>query len=527
MPDIINLKNLRLLPLLIFILISGCSKPLDMPDDPADMSKNNNEGFLTWEKTLEDPYAIHNMLKAYSNLRAADSLIPSLDIKPSHVYLRFLPGNDAEKELLSSDTSLVLYDYPLNCEMKEGDVPGSEDGKEWKYCVVPLGKTLPEIYHEVIYQVFIPQSEDRAEKSSSGSMDAFYEELVNESARITGNLAAKDSSVSPSAKSSRKRWTPKGRIRVWDDLLNMYIPLNHANVHARWFTHIETGLTDEEGCFKLKSFTHEVNYSIKWENSYFTIRNGLFAQAWYNGPKMKGDWMLDISEGKSKMYATIHRAAYKLFYGDNLGLVRPILKTGGRTKICYMDGNGTGKFIGDFSAGGILPDIQIWGNEGRRSSNIIFGTVSHELGHQIHSQYVGNIKFIQATKMIRESWAEAVEWAETNDEYHKLGTRYNVNVAIRYDHQYNKHVGWPFVYDKAYSPIFIDLVDVVNQRDANGPDHPNDLISQYSISFINQNLLMNSDNVLSLRREVTKHKVDGVDDFKIGELFYLYDADHE
>lgn len=521
MPHKLNLAYFRLLTLLI-VLLTGCSKPFDLPEDLPGNFRNEE---IISPAAKEDPYDIQNILKAYENLKAADSSMPSLEIKPNMVYLRFLPGDESEIELLRNDTSLVLFDHPLNCEMSENEfssVAEIADGQDWQYCVVPLEKMLPPVYHEVIYRVFIPPDEDRIAKSSSGSLDKFYDALLNESARITGNIPEPDASFYFTSKSSRTKWKPGGRIRVWDDLLKMYIPLNHVNVHARWFTHIETDLTDGEGYFQMKSFTHEVNYSIKWENSFFTIRNGLFTQAWYNGPKMKGDWMLDISEGKSKMYATIHRAAYKLFYGDNLGLIRPILKTGGRTKICYMDSNGTGKFIGDFSAGGILPDIQIWGNENQRQTNIVFGTVSHELGHQIHSQFVGNINFLQTSKLIRESWAEAVEWAETNDEYNKLGIEYSVDVAASYDHQYNKHVGWPFVHDKAYSPIFIDLVDAVNQREAEGPDHPNDLISQYSISFINQNLLMNSADISSLRREVSKHKVDGVDDFKISELFYLY-----
>jgi hypothetical protein len=325
-----------------------------------------------------------------------------------------------------------------------------------------------------------------------------------------------------SAKSTQKKWTPKGRIRVWDDLLNTYLPLNHVNVHARWFTHVETCLTDSDGNFQMKSFKQPVNYSIKWENSLFTIRDGLLFQAWYNGPKMKGDWMLDIDGGKSKMFATIHRAAFRHFYGNNLGLFRPTLRTGGRTRICYMEGNGTGQFLGDFSLGGIMPDIQVWGNGNKKLTNSLYGTVTHELGHQLHSQYVGNIRFFRTSKIIRESWAEAVEWALTNEEYHELGNKYGNTEALQYDHQYNLHAGWPNVQEVDYSPVFIDLIDNRNQRFDIGPGHPNDLISQYTISYINNNLLVNSTDIASLKQEIEKHKLEGVDDFKINELFLMY-----
>jgi hypothetical protein len=156
------------------------------------------------------------------------------------------------------------------------------------------------------------------------------------------------------------------------------------------------------------------------------------------------------------MYATIHRAAWKLFYGDNLGTYRPTLNNGRKTKICYRDSNGYGVFWGDWSASGILPDIQIWGksNGNYKSTNKIFGSTVHELGHQAHSQYVGNIRYWKTSKIIQESWADAVEWAISNDEYHRLGQKYGIAAAIGYNHRYNTHSRWPNVGDKDYSPIF-------------------------------------------------------------------------
>lgn len=489
-----------------------------MPDDSI------NREMIIQQKEIEDPYDIQNIMKAYRNLQAKDSSFPDIQIRPNNVYLRFLPSDEKELELLRRDTTLLLFDYPLNCCINEGEFSeNSSSGTPFaQYCVVPEGKDLPPVKFEVIYKVFIPSDNDQSARSTAGDLSGYYEAIVNESARITGNLPPTDTTNHLISKSSQARWTPKGRIRAWDDLLGVYVPLNHVSVHARWFTHIEKCLTDEEGYFQMKSFRQPVNYSIKWENSLFTIRDGLFFQAWYNGPRMKGDWQLDINSGKSKMFATIHRAAYRQFYGDNLGLYRPSLSTGGRTKICYMNGTGTGQFIGDFTPGGIIPDIQVWGNGTRKATNIVFASVSHELGHQLHSQYVGNIRFLKTSKIIRESWAEAVEWAITNDEYHKLGRQYGVPAAIKYDHQFNTHNDWPTVDDRNYSPIFIDLMDDINQHIVIGPDHPNDLISGYNLSFINRNLLMNSETITDLRREVESHKLDGVDDFTIGELFQLY-----
>lgn len=83
---------------------------------------------------------------------------------------------------------------------------------------------------------------------------------------------------------------------------------------------------------------------------------------------------------KSIMYATIHRAAYKHYYGDNLGIRRPA--SVGNTKLCYMDEDGTGVFWGDWIDVGILPDIKIWGKDAGvyKETDRIFATIPTNWG---------------------------------------------------------------------------------------------------------------------------------------------------
>ena len=496
---------------------------LDYPEFSEEYDLNK----IVLGQELEDPYAIHNIYNAYSNLISCGLESSVSDIKPNHVYIRFLPENDEELDLLKKDSSLILYDYPLNYEIiRDGSSYNDPSNPEFsfQYSVVPIDKILPDIQHEVIYEVFIPPDDDSTAKGLNGEMIQFYEALEKESYRITGNLTSDEKSCDDVKGILSAKWTPKGTIRVWDDLLNRFIPIPFVNVHARWFTHIKTGMTDENGYFQTGNFRYSVNYAIKWETSHYTIRDGMFLQAWYNGPRKKGDWNLDIKGGRSVMYATIHRAAYKNFYGDNLGITRPILKDGSKTKICYRDFDGKAEFWGDWSASGILPDIQIWGksNDACKTTNKVFGNTAHELGHQSHSQYVGNIKYWNISKIIRESWADAVEWAISNDEYHQLGRKYGISSAIYYNHNFNNHNKWPFVDDKNYSPIFIDLVDKINQRISYGPEYPNDLISSYNLQFINYYILENSSGLSSLQDEIKKHKLALVNNFQIEELFTLY-----
>lgn len=44
------------------------------------------------------------------------------NIETTHHYVKFFPQNDEEYDLLTSDSTLILYDYPLDYEIvKMGD----------------------------------------------------------------------------------------------------------------------------------------------------------------------------------------------------------------------------------------------------------------------------------------------------------------------------------------------------------------------------------------------------------------------
>jgi len=519
------------------LVFSGCSKQnefgekespkviktdkiLDIPEP------TQNEGSVVLGRRMEDPYAIQNMQKAYASLKAAKAATPVFDIKPTHTYMRFLPKNEIELDLLKSDTTLVLYDFPLNYEIKNlgtyyHDPSLPESAITYQYCVVPVGHQIPNVQNELLYQVFIPNQELE---------NQFLIDLEYESVRLTGNLPQ-------GFENTKGRWTPKGTIRAWDNILSRYIPIEQVSVHARIMTHIESDLTDANGYFQTSRFRFAVNYSIKWERSLYEIRDGMFFQAWYNkSGQSRSDWNLDIGTGgKSIMFATMHRAAYKQCYADNLGIHRPSASS--KAKLCYVDQPGTGVCWGDWG-GGILPDIRVWGKDTDPSNygnyklvDEIFATTTHELGHLSHWNRIGKIQYAQTSPKVYEAWAEAVEWALTNDEYHKLGVRFNNTNAINYNCPHTNQLWWPLYCDKTYSPIFIDLMDNVNQRTniyANGvlvwdgSTHPNDMISGYTLSYLQNNILIYSYGISSLRDAVKNHKIAGVTDAQIDELFALY-----
>lgn len=578
--------------MLLFIIVTSSCKKDDYNLDSSESYQKPtgltlNEGQTILGNQLEDPYDIKNMKQAYANLKSSALGVPDLQIESTHKYMRFLPRNENEWSVLKSDTSVILYDYPLDFEIVNAgtsyhDPTLPNSAITWQYCVLPIGYIIPEIQHELIYEVYIPEEDDNTNQKSVSTINEFLAELEYESNRLTGNLTSSEKNLK-STNGLWSKWTPKGTIKVWDNIIGstttytkvfshyecydcdtgepvpcagvfdprlriaapiddnickravynyiphttegMYIPLKQVSVHARWFTNIKTDLTDENGYFETGQFRNDVNYAIKWERSQYDIRDGGLLQAWFNGPKKQGDWNLNIGTGgKSIMYATIHRAAYKQFYGDNLDIRRP---TGmGAIKLCYKDEYGTSVFWGDHIDFGIIPDIKIFGKESDGSYKTvdhIFGTTTHELGHLSHWHLIGIDNYAFTGIKIYESWADAVQWALTNDEYHTMGARFGGNAAINYNCPHTNQLKWPVdVTQKEYSPIFIDLMDTYIQRVIKGAGYPNDLISGYTLSYIQNNILRNSRGYSSLRDEVKSHKIAGVTDAMIDELFMLY-----
>ena len=163
---------------------------------------------------------------------------------------------------------------------------------------------------------------------------------------------------------------------------------------------------------------------------------------------------------------------------------------------------------------------------------------------------------------IYESWATAIEWYISGIEYAELGVpNYNSKAAKQ---------GWPFSGNIDYSPLFIDLVDDNNQSYSNkglpanrcpyggwfdgascylgaepnsipqnaitfiwnsnyyyypaGNDsYPFDVVSGYTMSTIESNIIPHAYGINSVRDYVKANKPAGITDKHIDVLFKLYD----
>jgi len=252
----------------------------------------------------------------------------------------------------------------------------------------------------------------------------------------------------------------------------------------------------------------------------------LFFQAYFTGPKQKGNWNVDLVSGKALRHATIHRATHRYFYQNIGGLLSPTLS--GRLKISYMDESGTSINWGNIII--LLPNIRIYGkhptSERSFNTNEIFSVSIHEIAHTTHIDLVGLLNFGLTKGMVRESWANAVEWHISKIEYNERdepdydNPNFNVNsdpMGRPADHMQ----WWNNRNSDEYTPLFIDLVD-----DFDITGGPDDRVSGYTMQSLEQTHLINAVDLLStlgkLRTSLLQGKPNGITDEQIKDYLRYY-----
>lgn len=478
----------------------------------------DEEHIMALGKQLENPYSVNTMLLAYNNLKKRGDSVPDIEIKATHLYLKFNLKDSIEFENLKELKTVEFYSYPLDYEiLSEGvcsDPIADNDGIPTLWAAIRIDQ-LSQVgkNYEILDYLYIPE-ESVALKNGEPEehiSEEFIENLEQEAFKITNN----DNEEEMLTRSS-KRWHPNGRIQVYDDAVNCIMPLEGVKVRARrWFT-TRIMYTDRHGYFESsRSFRGPVNYSIIWESDYWDIRSGIFGQATYRGPKERGAWNLYIENGKTIRYAHIHRAAFRWFYKNTYGLARPLYLR--KIKIAYRDKNKS--HSGDFWRNitlGILPDIRIFRSEKGRDLKTynIFATTIHELGHASHASH--SHIFGKTKRIILDSWAAFTEDLLTENDYMEW-TGKNIFTKIFLYHYMNRPLplNYPNKLNKQgwrgggyYTPLFIDIHDNSNQRlllkllkQPNANNYVNDNITIADVEVI-QEIAFSSKTVTDVKNKL-------------------------
>ena len=411
----------------IFLPILSCSK-VNPTEQPIKGISSHTSG-----RKLQNPYSVSNMRKAYqalnsptkSNFQGADE---DNIIFTTHYYVKFSPRNEDDLSELKSDSTLVLFQAPLDYEILPPDDYAASEAQTPSplYASVPASKDLSGINSpfEILEELFIPDDGDfPATKGQYTYSDDFIDALVYKSLELTDNLE----DPTPGTKANTE-WHPQGRVTYYDDVLSATLPIEGLQVRCkRWFT-THKAYTDKNGYFYCeKTFKNPANYSIVFERYDFEIRSKGTSTAEYDGPKTSGAWVVDFSKNNLlTYYSTIFRAAYKFYYQNIHGLSRPPengfwrtqlkIKASTDTKNEYGSTNPARRFLGI----GSMVKIFTYA-EGTLQT---YATTIHELAHAAHWNLVikdddsnRNKNYNNAEDSMCESWATGLQWYLTKDVY--------------------------------------------------------------------------------------------------------------
>lgn len=494
-------KNLLigLFSLLVILLIS-CEKNNSFEEnDLTKSNSSNNDGMTILGDQLENPFTVENMQSAYSILKSESTETPSIQIETTHLYIRFLPKNFDELSILKNDSSLVLYEIPLDYEITEPGTfyhdPTLPDSMiTYQYCAIPANKILPNVSYELLAKLYLPPVEIDDTLKSANSDAIFLAQLEEKALEISGNLKNE-------VNLKRSKYRPAGRITVWDDVTSSLVPVEGVKIKARrWFT-TYTGITNSRGYYVCDgTFKRDANYSLDWERYNFTIRSGTVGQAEYDGPKQDGDWNLDIRGGASQYYATIFRAAHHYYYGDIKGLKRPPENSFWKPqmKIAAMY-ESNADINGVHNAGKRFLSIGNWIKIYNPSNkcNDIYATVIHELAHASHWD-MDHSDFNSTDDIVKESWARGVQWVLTKMVY----PNYKGGITVRPD----------------YTQVVMDMIDYQSDDNTNyGANNPTDKVSRYTIKEI-EDALVGSKSFIAWKDNI-KNKYTNETELNLDVLF--------
>ncbi|HOP31487.1 MAG TPA: hypothetical protein PKZ64_18080 [Spirochaetota bacterium] len=242
---LINITKMRKnwtisLIILVFIyLLTGCQKE-PLPDVPVDFGLEK-EGLMIIGDQMDNPYSVTNMQEALANVQAY--LKSDIKVEPTHFYVRFRPKSEQELDLLTRDTTLDFYDYPLDCKINRGGtyyhdpmIPSNEI--TWQYTVVPVNYSFPKVQYQKLAELFLPEDVgDNQESKGEVINHADWQLLEGEALRITNNL---NPEVEGSVNLKSTSWRPAGTIRVYDDVINSYSTTRKVFDHYEYYN-CETG----------------------------------------------------------------------------------------------------------------------------------------------------------------------------------------------------------------------------------------------------------------------------------------------
>ncbi len=402
----------KIIMLIAAIMMMSCSKE-GMRSVDTDRTYEHGSGvgheMIVLGDRLENPYTTENMTKALQAVYPTKA--DRVNLKTTDLYVRFLPKNDEEFELLSGLTS-DLIDHPLDYDIKvEGDwyhdpsVP--EGSPTWQYAVVPQGFEFPDIEYEIIDECFI--SENDLETKAEG-ID--WDEVEAEAYRQTGN-----GDMLPPSTKAKKKAKPSGRLAVVDDAYcgGKTVGISGVRVSCNTFVKFSDTYTDRDGYYQMdKSFSSNPRYRIVFKNQKgFSIGLNLVlvpastSTLGTASPKGVSMTVTEASDEKLFRRVAVNNAAYDYYSRcarNDMDILTP--PAGLRIWIigflpassavmfhhgALLKSDLCASFLGKAApiVSFFMPDITIGAKHMMNDYQTLYSTACHELAHASHFRKVG------------------------------------------------------------------------------------------------------------------------------------------
>ncbi|HEX8577381.1 MAG TPA: hypothetical protein VF677_13890 [Flavobacterium sp.] len=546
-----------LLGVFLATAITSCNHE---PDEPDNVPQSHKDDYISLGKKLDNPYTVANMRLALENIKKRKASVtsrdepvlmdPGFDIDPTHLYVEFQPRTEEEEALLKQDSSLVLFDYPLDYEFTDETLntrPALPDGEfPSYYAAIRIdSEAASEAHYRMLEELYIPEEDPYFEDLApapeagklSGKKESLLNELLNEAYQLTGNEREAADTDTASRIIFGRRWWPSGTIMVFDEIAGRNVPVQGAQVLIRqWFT-VRQGITDGNGYFRTSSVRGSARYILQWERYHYSIRNGSLFQAETRGPNERDrPWNLAITGGDDKYHALIHQAAHDYYYGHRFGLGSPPMNNEGRqVKIAARELRGRSSAVKAREIWfGAYISLREWG----AASEKVYGTTIHELAHAAHRRLAtgsyNNIVFDAYTnpcasgcndlgpisdnnRRLLETWPTTVEILFVLDRYkNKFGiTNYSVYERnLQFENLQLQTIGA----ERHYTSVGYDLMDNLNQREFyNNYNLPVDRVSGYTIQQL-ENALIGARSWWQWRDNL-KNRFDNPTERYLDELF--------
>ncbi len=279
----------------------------------SDTDPISEEDCFTIGDQLENAYSVTNMQKAYDTLRA-HGMTDIVDVHCTHLYVKFYPETPDNYHKLISDTTLDLFDFPLDHEIiGQGALCSKPDDYNVLYTVVPVNYDFPDVRHDILEYCFIPD-ENATEAEEKVEMESMI---------LTGNLTP-DDTVSTPPSNPDKRWNwfrlpakkhPHGTFTVKNTETGSYDKLVNARIVSFRLVKISHTYTNDNGYYyQPKTFRWKCLYGVSFRNSnHFNIYSNLGPMApafYYIGRESNDTYNKDIeSFSVAFPWATINNAA--------------------------------------------------------------------------------------------------------------------------------------------------------------------------------------------------------------------------